>query len=169
MTHLQNYELPTPTVWHAGPAKEKVGLGTRIGSWAISVGIVLAIVIGVPKLLSWSLHTPFPMAAITSGSMWPALKTGDLVFIQGVAREQIAIGDIIVFRNESNNTFTIHRVVKLDPDRLTTKGDANFENDLPVPYSTVIGRTFNLFKNKPLHLPYLGSVTVFASNLRTHE
>jgi len=145
---------------------QTASLGRRMGSGVVTIAMVLAIVIGVPKLLSWGLHTSFPMAAITSGSMWPDLKIGDLVFIQGIAKEQIKIGDIIVFRNEENNTFTIHRVVKLGTDTLTTKGDANFKEDIPVQYSAVVGRTLNLVKNKPFHLPYLGSVTVFASNLR---
>lgn len=141
-------------------------LGRRVGSWSVTIAIVLGIVIGFPKLLTTVLHTPFPMAAITSGSMWPELKIGDLVFIQGVKPEQIRIGDIVVFRNETNDTFTIHRVVNLDEDTLTTKGDANFKNDQPVPYTAVVGRTLNLASNKPLHLPFLGSITVFASNLR---
>ena len=48
------------------------------------VVILATILFGVPRFLSWYLETPYPIAAITSGSMWPALKEGDLVFIEGV-------------------------------------------------------------------------------------
>jgi signal peptidase I len=106
------------------------------------------------------------MAAITSGSMWPALKQGDLVFIKGInGKDDLTNGDIIVYRNESNNTFTIHRVVKLGDEYVTTKGDANFNEDAPVEYKYVVGKTVILL-GKPLRLPYLGSITVFASNLK---
>ena len=129
------------------------------------VAIVAVIVFGLPRFLVWSLGTPFPMAAITSGSMWPALKTGDLVFIQAVNKEQLEVGDIIVYDNKINNTFTIHRIVKLGEESITTKGDANFGEDAPVRYDDVIGRTLEVFGG-PVHIPYLGSITVFASNLQ---
>ena len=131
----------------------------------IYVLIVGGLVFGLPRLLSWSLNTPYPMAAITSGSMWPVLNEGDLVFIKGVPREVLKVGDVIVFRNESGPGFTIHRIVELDEKTLTTKGDANFDNDAPVKYENVIGRALTWGKG-PAHIPYLGSITVAANNLR---
>lgn len=131
----------------------------------VYVLIVGGIIFGLPRLLTKALNTPYPMAAITSGSMWPALKTGDLVFIKGVyAKEDMKKGDVIVFRNKTNNTLTIHRVIELG-DRITTKGDANFKEDAPVDYKDVIGKALT-FNGGLLHIPYLGSITVFASNLR---
>ena len=126
------------------------------------IAIVAVVVFGLPKFLSWSLGTPYPMAAITSGSMWPVLKEGDLVFIQSVKKEEFALRDIIVYRNEDNGGFTIHRIVKLGADTLITKGDANFTEDKPVKYEQVVGRTFQLFGNN-MRLPYLGFVTVYAT------
>lgn len=178
---LRRSFLPPDIRPDTGPAPTQVAYPTtkphtlppslkrRVGSWSVSLVIILAIIVGVPKGLAWALDTPFPMAAITSGSMWPVLKKGDLVFIQGVARGDINVGDIIVFQNPANGTFTIHRVASLGAETLTTKGDANFEQDTPVPYSTVVGRTLRLFSGQPFHMPYLGSITVFASNLRANE
>ena len=78
----------------------------------IYMAIVGAIVYGLPKFLSWSLNTPYPMAAITSGSMWPALNEGDLVFIKGgLKKEDLKEGDVVVYRNERGGSFTIHRIV----------------------------------------------------------
>ena len=142
----------------------------RIGlDIVIYITIVVTILFGLPRFLSWSLETPYPMAAITSGSMWPALKEGDLVFIQGgIEKEELKKGDIIVFRNDRGNLFTIHRIVSLGEDTLVTQGDANFEPDAPIKYGNIIGRTATLFGN-PVHIPLLGSVTVIASNIKENR
>lgn len=130
--------------------------------------IVGGLVFGLPRLLSWGLNTPYPMAAITSGSMWPVLNEGDLVFIQGVPRESLKVGNVIVFRNDGGPGFTIHRIVELGANNLTTKGDANFDNDSPVKYENVVGRALTWGKD-PVHIPYLGSITVMANNLREEK
>ena len=143
------------------PKKDKKALRLCLDA-LIYVVIVGGIVYGLPKFFSWYLHTNYPMAAITSGSMWPVLKTGDLVFIEGAGKGNIVLGDIIVFKNRTNNTLTIHRVVKLTEDKITTKGDANFSEDSPVDYADVIGKTYNVFGG-PARIPFLGSVTVYAS------
>ncbi|MCR4284246.1 MAG: signal peptidase I [Parcubacteria group bacterium] len=122
--------------------------------------IVFGIIFGFPKALSWYLDTPYPMAAITSGSMWPTLKEGYLIFIKSVPKEDLKIGDIIVYRN--NLGFTIHRIVKLSEDELITKGDANFQNDTPIKYGDVVGRTLTVF-DKQVYIPYLGIITIKAN------
>ena len=131
----------------------------------IYILIVAGLIVGLPKFLSWELKTPYPMAAITSGSMWPALKEGELVFIQGVKKEEIKVGDIIVYRGGAGGGFVIHRVERLGEGTLITKGDANFTEDAPVKYENIVGRTLYLL-NRPVHIPYLGSITVYASNLK---
>ncbi len=135
----------------------------------IYIGIVAGIIFGLPAFLTWKLETPYPMAAITSSSMWPSLKEGDLVFIQGIKdQKEINVGEVIVFRNQKNNTFTIHRIVKIDGKKITTKGDANFKEDEPITFANVIGKTVTL-GDKPFHLPHLGAITVFASNFRDEK
>lgn len=131
----------------------------------IYFAIVTSIIFGLPRLLIHSLNTPYPMAAITSGSMWPELKEGELIFIQGIGKDNLKIGDIVVYRNTRGDTFTIHRIIDLKESEFITKGDANFGPDAPVTYDRLVGRTFN-FQNKPVHIPYLGSITMFASNLK---
>jgi signal peptidase len=122
--------------------------------------IVGVLLYGLPRFLTWYLETPYTMAAITSGSMWPALNEGDLVFIQGVNREDLKVNDIVVWRNPGG--FTIHRVVKLNDDTLVTKGDANFTEDVPVKYSDVVGRTYKVF-GANARLPYFGMISVYAN------
>ncbi len=134
----------------------------------IYFAIVFGVLYGLPKFLVWSLKTTYPMAAITSGSMWPVLKEGDLVFIHGqIKKEDLRLGDIIVYSNKINNTLTIHRIARFNLDTLVTKGDANFTEDLPVPYTSVIGRAVTMF-NGPIRIPHLGLITMFVNGLRTN-
>ena len=129
----------------------------------IYIVIVGGIVYGLPKFLSWSLKTPFPMAAITSGSMWPQLKEGDMVFIQGAqSKDTIAEGDVVVWRSTNNEGFVIHRVIELKEDTFITKGDGNFTADPPVGYDQLVGKAL-VWRGKMVKLPYLGSVTTYAS------
>ena len=137
-------------------------------SWFIYFVGLAILIFALPKLLSLGLRTPTPMAAITSGSMWPVLRQGDLIFIQGIGAKDLKIGDVVVYRNQINDTFTIHRIAKLEKEFITTKGDANFQEDPPVKYDNVVGRAVSVFK-KPLRIPYIGSITVFASNFKNSE
>ena len=127
----------------------------------IYIAIVGGVVIGFPRVLSWYLDTPYPMAAITSGSMWPALKEGSLVFIKSVDKSEIKVGDIVVYKNDKG--FTIHRVAELRENDLTTKGDANFQKDAPAKYEDIIGKTLTVW-GKPFAIPYLGLISVAANS-----
>lgn len=133
---------------------------------AIYVAIVAVIVKGVPYVLQKKLGTEQPMATITSGSMWPALKTWDVVFIEKVPREAIQKGDIVVWRHDGG--YTIHRVVSLGVKTLATKGDANFAEDAPISYDDVIGRALVRKSGSPIRIPYLGIVTNLGVVLRAH-
>ena len=105
------------------------------------------------------------MASITSGSMWPSLKKGDLILIKGVEdKSEIKVGDIIIYQNPPSAGsgqvgFTIHRVVEINEDSIVTKGDANNVNDAPVRYEEIIGKTVNI-NNKPLRIPFVGMIGI---------
>ena len=133
--------------------------------FAVYLLIVGAVVWGVPHYLSVKYNTEYPIAAITSGSMWPVLKTGDLVLIKNIPRDELKVGDIIVWKNPKG--FTIHRIIKLEADTLTTRGDANFIDDTPVEYSKVVGRTIYRSEAKPFRIPYLGYVSVWSAALKS--
>ncbi len=126
--------------------------------------LVGGLIFGLPRFLSWSLGTPYPLAAVTSGSMWPVLDEGDLVFIKGSLHlADLKVGDIIVWRGVDGRGFTIHRITELEGEKITTKGDANFNPDDPITFEQVVGRALT-WRDKLVHIPYLGSVTVLASN-----
>ena len=130
---------------------------------AIYVTIVVTVVWGIPAALSYFLHTEYPIAAVTSSSMWPALSAGDLVVIEGAPKESLSVGDIIVWRHDGG--FTIHRIVELNDSTLVTKGDANFPKDNPIKYDDVIGKTVTM-RGKPLRIPYLGKIGSIGQGLR---
>jgi len=127
---------------------------------AIFVLIAGGIIYGLPVALSAVLNTTHPMAAISSNSMWPVLEKGDLILIKGANKDDIKIGDVVVY--EVENGFIIHRVVKLMDKSFVTKGDANTVNDQPIKYDKVVGKTINL-GDSPIAVPYLGNITAFAS------
>jgi signal peptidase len=131
--------------------------------WAIYILVLTGLVFGAPRALAYALKTDYPMASITSGSMWPVLKKGDLVFIQGVhSKDDIEVDDVIVYRNPQG--FTIHRVMKLNENNLITKGDANNISDAPIKYEDVVGKAV-IFNNKILRIPALGNISIFLKDL----
>ena len=130
-------------------------------SWTIYIAFLVTLVFGTPKLLAYVLDTEYPMASITSGSMWPSLKKGDLVAIKGVhSKEELAIGDIVVYTNPKG--FTIHRVIELKENTLITKGDANNVADSPIKYQEVIGKAL-VFKDKLVKIPKIGHISLLIS------
>lgn len=127
-------------------------------SWIVYIAILIGLIYGLPKGLAYLLETEYPMASITSGSMWPALKRGDLIFIKGIdGKEEIQMGDIVVYRNPQG--FTIHRVVKLNEETAVTKGDANNVSDAPIEYKEIVGKALT-FNQKPIRIPLLGNISV---------
>ncbi len=149
-------------------ATEKRSTGRKIAFGFLNLLVYLAIVgvilFGAPRFLSWKLGTQYPIAAITSGSMWAVLTRGDMVFIRHASKEELAVGDIVVWQNEKG--FTIHRIETLNSDTVVTKGDANFSSDPPVPYDKVIGKTV-MWGSRVIRIPYVGLISVMAGEYRT--
>jgi signal peptidase len=85
----------------------------------------------------------FQPMAVLSGSMQPAYKVGDLVFVNTKAKpEDMRVDDVITF-NVDENTIVTHRVIETDSaaGTFTTKGDANDNQDfMSVTYSMFVGK-----------------------------
>lgn len=127
-------------------------------SWVIYIAFLVVLVYGTPRVLAYVLDTSYPIASITSGSMWPTLKKGDLVLIKGINdKSEINIGDIVVYQNPEG--FTIHRIVEMNENKIVTKGDANNTSDKPVEYEEIIGKTLTV-NNKIVKIPLLGNISV---------
>ncbi len=80
-------------------------------------------------------------ATITSGSMEPKLRPGDVVVAADHGDAVIAENTIVVFEDPARGDLVTHRIVGVDADgNYITKGDANGINDItPVPPENVRG------------------------------
>jgi len=127
--------------------------------WVLYIAFLISLVYGIPKGLAYILKTEHPMASITSGSMWPELKKGDLILIKGIqGKEDISIGDVVIYNNVRG--FTIHRVIRMNENSLVTKGDANNIEDSPIKYEEIIGKTLTI-NNNSFRIPFLGMISIF--------
>jgi signal peptidase len=77
----------------------------------------------------------YTAAVVMSGSMEPTLSVDDLVIIRKT--DTISPGDIILYQIEGD--LVIHRIVEIDGDTITTKGDANNTMDTPFDKSCIKG------------------------------
>lgn len=75
---------------------------------------------------------------VVSGSMEPTIDIGDLIVIN-TKYSDIKENDIITFYDE-NNSFVTHKVIKVDGNMITTKGDANNAPDKPFSETEVVGK-----------------------------
>lgn len=89
-------------------------------------------------------------AVVLSGSMEPEFSAGDLIVVKEEAsyREN----DIVVFRD--GNTLVVHRLISIDGEMITTKGDANETSDEPISISAVKGKVL-------FCIPFAGQVVGF--------
>ena len=97
---------------------------------------------------------------VLSGSMSPTFEAGSMVVVRPVEASEIAVGDIITYREPgAEETLTTHRVVVVEREnglQFITKGDANEVIDQdPVPAENLVGKV--LFA-----IPYAGHVADFA-------
>lgn len=83
---------------------------------------------------------------VASGSMEPTLKINDVTIVK-IGNQDLKKGDIIAFYNE--NVIITHRILFIDGDIITVKGDNNNVVDKPVTKTQVIGKVVKI-------LPELG-------------
>jgi len=139
--------------------------------WMVYLVLVVAAIVLTPRILVALLDTQYPMAAVTSGSMWPTLHKGDMVILKGVDEPgDLKVGDIIGFR-QAGGGFAIHRVIAIHGSEITTKGDANRESDPVISFEDVVGRVprvsggIPVLGGKLLKVRYLGYVGILLGPL----
>lgn len=99
---------------------------------------------------------------VTSGSMEPDIKEGDMAYICQCRAEDIVSGDVIAFET-GNGQLVLHRVVDKTEEGIITKGDANDHDDFtPVKIQNVKGKLM-------LILPEMGILYQKVSSLETIE
>lgn len=97
---------------------------------------------------------------VRSGSMEPAVHTGDLVIVNSrYDYEKVAPGDIITYQ-APNGALVTHRVVKVSSEGIETKGDANNLSDgISAGEENYLGRAW-------ISVPKLGFVSSAALSKR---
>ncbi|MYL54336.1 signal peptidase I [Pontibacillus yanchengensis] len=114
---------------------------------------------GEPNVFGYQLKT------VLSGSMEPTFKTGSIIAvepIEGDAKKQLKVGDVITFVKE-DNTLVTHRILEVNggENAVTyhTKGDNNDAADVkPVLAENVVG------KYADFTIPYAGHVMKYANS-----
>lgn len=104
------------------------------------IGIVLGLFVytqNAKGLLNNKIPMPFcyGMSVVLSGSMESRLSVDDLVIIK--ATDNYKVNDIVLFQD--GNSLVIHRIIEIDGDTVTTKGDANNIADEPINKSQIKG------------------------------
>lgn len=112
-------------------------LGLQLYSWNSSslTGNILPMPFGVGS------------AVVLSGSMEPTIMTNELIIVR--AEENYAPGDIVVYQN--GRVLVVHRIVRMDGETVTTRGDANNTDDQPVAADQIKGKVI-------AHIPKVGSL-----------
>lgn len=138
------------------PSRRRRAIGAV--SWLVFLAVVIGAIVAIPRALTWALDSPYPMAAVSGSSMWPTLHKGDLVFIKGVDDvEDLQVGDIISFRQDRG--FSIHRVMKIEGEVITTRGDGNFGDDPPITVDDVMGKVPKVW-GRLARVPFLGNLSL---------
>lgn len=97
-----------------------------------------SLIIFIVLLLGKLLRLPVALMIATGGSMKPTYEIGDMLLGVAPYIKGYGPGDVVVWCQDRWGTGCVaHRVVELDHDSLTTKGDANMLSDLPVSRSLV--------------------------------
>lgn len=101
------------------------------------------------------LRTARPFGYVTSNSMYPTYKRGDLVIIYGKQPKKINVGEVILFKVKEVSEPVLHRVINKKKNRtgvyFKTKGDNNPYVD---PWGWVSGE--NVFGVVVFGIPQIG-------------
>ncbi len=142
-------------------------LHVRISSELLIIIGIGAGIIGIWVGLKFVLHVEDPFYIVSSESMIPSLKIGDIVIMrngEGFSFMDLQVGDIIIFHTDDAGGRTIvHRIVEIYADATSgerlvkTKGDNNpisYENfDYPIKQQDYYGKVIYV-------IPLVGLVSI---------
>lgn len=80
---------------------------------------------------------------VITGSMADTIQIKDIVIVK--LTQDVEINDIITYK--SGEDFVTHRVIKIEDNKITTKGDANNSEDNPITKDEVVGKVVFIISN----------------------
>lgn len=128
---------------------------TRLWLGVLSI-FALIVFLGLVLIILGAWAVGYRPVVVTSGSMEPAVRTGDVVITKPVGMDD-EVGDqtVIDFEDPATAERHLHRVIEVTPDGYRTKGDANADADPQiVPQDHVHGAGFVL-------APYVGFLPIW--------
>lgn len=125
----------------------------------LQIALVVSSALTLWKGLGLVLNTASPIVVVLSGSMEPAIRRGDLLFL--ARRTKLAIGDITVYSLPSSPVPIVHRIVSLHGDnRFLTKGDNNPVDDVGLYRGPKFLEEKDIVGKVHGYVPYVGYVTI---------
>ena len=85
----------------------------------------------------------YSILSTETGSMSPTIEKGDIVIIK--IGDEIREKDIITYKKD--NVLVTHRIVRIDGNTITAKGDFNNTEDEPINKDEIIGKTVFIINN----------------------
>jgi signal peptidase I len=80
-------------------------------------------------------------------SMFPFIRSGDVVTIAPLDREKPYLGDIVAFLHPSNRSLTLHRVIGVESQSYDIRGDNAMGSDGNIPVENILGRVVRVERN----------------------
>ncbi len=120
---------------------------TARSSWTRCLGITAYVLMSLLLVILVSLASLHfrgqRLLSVQSASMTPTLQPGDALVIETVPFNQLRVGDIVSYKDDSNPEMTIsHRLIDINKKTglVTTAGDKLGMPDQTFPSSRIIGR-----------------------------
>ena len=120
----------------------------------VSLLALVAVIIGVniytlnaSRLAGNAVPMPFGfgVSVVLSGSMESELSIGDLIFIS--ERDGYEVGDVVVYQD--GGIAVVHRIISIDGETVTTKGDANNTPDAAISMESIKGEVTMIMIKEP--------------------
>ena len=107
----------------------------------IVLDVVIVLLLGTIIFSYLNRNKPVPifnyyLFTVLTGSMQNTLYPGDNIIVKKV--DEYKVGDIVTYKLES--AYVTHRIVKIDGDMVTTKGDANQSEDDAFNKENILGK-----------------------------
>lgn len=110
----------------------------RIGiCFIVLILLTYVFIVISPRIFAGFYPFGIKTAIVLTGSMEPEIEINDFVIMK--KPDNFTVGDIVSYREDSVRDEVLHRIIKIDGDKIITKGDANNTNDEPIEKSQITG------------------------------